>query len=419
MVLPKNGHIVDNEFYCEECVIECENCGEYIFIDDAIKTADSELICQTCKDNYYYVCDDCGEVFSDTDIVWIKNKEIIVCEKCLKKNYYKCECCNEYFSQSDVYETYDNNWVCSDCYYESYSTCEECGLVVHQDCAQYSENLQGDLCPNCYENNPDEIYNYHEFQNFSKLSMPDDDLYHKEFFGLEIEVSGDKYCAKDFLDMVPDVVLMQDASIHEGFEIVSMAMSRNYISNIFLPNLEKGIKYLQRNDFRACDEGGIHIHVSQEIFTKEMLCVLRNVLYSENEEDFEIWKTITQRCEEEIQDWCNYIDAISCSEILDSETSYPKLVDNRYTALNYDKRTETYEFRIFNSSTRIERIKKNIETVYSLIDYAKYKALQYKTANTYDYIEFIKQNNIFYPELYLYLCETNILKDTNEERTAA
>ena len=177
--------------------------------------------------------------------------------------------------------------------------------------------------------------------------------------------------------------------------------------------------FLNKEGFRGHNKGGIHIHVSQEVFTKEMLCVLRNVLYSGDSENLEVWKAITQRKQSEIDHWCRYDEAKDCSTILSSDCDYPKIASGRYTALNHDERTGTYEFRIFNSNTRIERIKKNIQTVYSLIDYANYKAPRYYSANTVNYIEFVKENNEFYPDLYAFLYEMGIVQRIEEERVAA
>ena len=42
---------------------------------------------------------------------------------------------------------------------------------------------------------------------------------------------------------------------------------------------------------------------------------------------------------------------------------------DRYIAMNCSPNNKTVEFRIFNSSTRVERILKNYEIVFSLIDF--------------------------------------------------
>ena len=418
MILPNAGHIIDGKFYCNECVIECANCGDYILKDDAIETHDGDLICENCKENDYYICEDCGEVYHVDDSHWIEDKEKYVCDKCLD-NYYECECCQKYFSRADVYATYDENWVCNDCYVNSYCSCEDCGCAVSDNDYYYNEGHGCNYCPNCSDNHSDSIYSYHDYSDFYKYKK-DDEINPIEYFGLEIEVSGNECYADAFLSKVPNVVLMHDSSIEDGgFEIVSEPMTRRYIEEDFLPLLEKGMKYLNNNGFTGHNRGGIHIHVSQEVFTKRMLCVLRNVLYSGNEENFDIWKVISQRHTSEIEQWCRFTEGKNCSEILDSEDNYPPISDTRYTALNYDSRTGTYEFRIFNSNTRIERIKKNIQVVYSLIDYAKAKENKYIWAETEDYIDFVLRDSEAYPDLYKFLYDMGIVQRLEEERMAA
>lgn len=417
MVLPKDGHIIDGEFYCNDCTVQCSDCGEYILKDDAIKTHDGDLICEDCKDNDYFTCEDCGEIYPCDDSHWIEDKEKCVCDNCLD-NYYECEACHKYFSRDGVYETYNENYVCDKCYDYDYRTCEDCGLAMHYDDSYYNEIDECNYCPNCEDKHTNSIYSYHDYDCFCKKQVYGETGI-KEFFGLEIEVSGEPDYADDFLNLVPDVVLMHDGSIDRGFEIVTEPMTRGYIAEKFLPNIEKGMKFLNDKGFKGHNKGGIHIHVSQEVFSKKMLCVLRNVLYSGLETNMEVWKAITQRHQSEINEWCKYKDARSVTDILTDTSDFPTLVYDRYTALNYDSRTGTYEFRIFNSNTRIERIKKNIQTVYSLVDYAKHKEETYHSASTGDYLEFVKRNNVFYPDLFAFMYEMGIVQRFEEERIAA
>lgn len=419
MVLPKDGHIIECEFYGNECTVECNDCGDYILEDNAVKTADGSLICENCRDDAYYTCEYCGELYYQDDLVFIEDKQIYVCKTCADKYYHKCENCNKYFSRDGVYDTYDENYVCVTCADEHYTRCDDCGTWVHYNEYIHNEYSDNYYCPNCADEYSEPIYDYHDYEDFCKKQIYGE-TGTKEFFGLEIEVSGDRYYADEFLGIVPDVVLMNDSSIEGGgFEIVTEPMTRGYITEKFLPKLEEGMKFLNNKGFCGHNKGGIHIHVSQEVFSKQMLCVLRNILYSEQEINLEVWKAITQRHQSEIDSWCSYQNARSVQEILSDERTYPYVSNDRYTALNYDDRTGTYEFRIFNSNTRIERIKKNIQTIYSLVDYAKFKEEAYYSSSTGDYLEFVKRNSVFYPDLYAFMYEMGIVQRFEEERIAA
>lgn len=228
MVLPDDGHIIDSAFYCEECSVECIECGEYILKEAATETYDGNFICEDCYYDNYFTCEDCGKVYPSEDCHWIADEGKDVCNKCLD-NYYKCEACHKYFSREGVCETYDEYWVCNECFRNSYRTCEDCGRAVSDDDYYYNEIDRCNYCPDCEGNHQYSIYNYHDYEDFCKRQIYGE-TGTKEFFGLEIEVSGDSAYADDFLAIVPDVVLMHDGSIEEGFEIVTEPMTRGYIS---------------------------------------------------------------------------------------------------------------------------------------------------------------------------------------------
>lgn len=413
------GKIIDHEFYCDDCIVKCDNCGEYVLEENSSETDNGDVICKECKDNEYSICEHCGALLRHEDLIEIQAQGIWVCQDCANKHYYECECCGKYFVREDGRETFDNHWVCDDCCTFNYRICDDCGYAVHIDVAEYSESDEVDYCPDCAKEHPDCIYGYHEYDAFHKLKTKEE-INPNEYFGLEIEVSGNRTYADEFLNIVPNVVLMSDSSIEDGgFEIVTEPMTRKFLNDVFLPNLEKGMQFLNLHYFCGHNRGGIHIHVSQEVFSKEMLCALNQILYSEIENDFEVWKAISQRQNSEIQQWCKFKDSYSCKEILESDDTYPPLSESRYTALNYDSRTKTYEFRIFNSNTRIERIKKNLQTVYSLIDYSTKKSNDYRFATTIGYIDFVLENKETYPDLHEFLYEMGIVQRLNEERMAA
>ena len=116
-------------------------------------------------------------------------------------------------------------------------------------------------------------------------------------------------------------------------------------------------------------------------------------------------------------------------DIIDSPYDMPYiLVDessDRYTALNRDRRTKTYEFRIFNSNLRIERVMKNLECVFALLDYTKlYKDEAHAVCDTYGFIRYVLEHEEDYPNLYDYFEERKIkdhfgIRYTEEELEAA
>lgn len=422
MVLPEFGHIIDEEFYCDECTVKCSDCGEYILKEDAIETGYGNLICEYCRDEDYYACEDCGEIYRRNDMTWIENMDTFVCDDCLD-SYYKCECCEKWFSSRGVRETYDGNWVCDDCSCDYY-TCADCGYLVHSDEAIYDENNDCDYCPNCEDKHPESIYNYHSFEDFEcQTTSNEEDT--KEYFGFELEVSGDRSYANEFAKMTPDVVLMNDSSIcGGGFEIVSQPMTRGYFKEKFVPKFEKSLKFLNEKGFRGHNKGGMHIHISADALSKRQLAQMAEVLYGD-ENDRDIWLCLTQRHEREIDSWGSMKNRdLSFDEIANSESIMPRIAHDRYTALNCDTRTETYELRIFNSNIRIERFLKNMECAFALVDYSKQEEKNPYKCDTQGFLQFVKDHRLDYPNLYAYMLERRVeehygIKFTEEELEAA
>lgn len=79
MVLPDDGHIIDSAFYCEECSVECIECGEYILKEAATETYDGNFICEDCYYDNYFTCEDCGKVYPSEDCHWIADEGKDVC----------------------------------------------------------------------------------------------------------------------------------------------------------------------------------------------------------------------------------------------------------------------------------------------------------------------------------------------------
>ncbi len=83
----------------------------------------------------------------------------------------------------------------------------------------------------------------------------------------------------------------------------------------------------------------------------------------------------------------------------------------RYTAMNIASCNKTVEFRIFNSSTRIERILKNYEVIFSLIDFTNTDSLP----THMNYLKYIAKNQNKYKYLYEFCVEKELIKVEDNE----
>lgn len=399
-------------FVCNDCspddYVVCDYCGELVREDESYTTHDGRAICTNCYDsNGYFICEKCGQVMDDTYYVHIDDTEEYVCEDCAEKYYYQCGECGRWYSRDKIFTDRRGEHLCEDCYCNSYYMCAGCGCFVHTDDCYWDDCMNEPYCVYCYD---EEIQNqfinsYHSHNKWTvhyTENERDNYMSDKLTLGLEIEVEGDTDFAEGFMQRVDNdlIYLEKDGSV-KGFEIITQPMTRKYTTEVFPNKISEGLEYLRENDFRGHNAGGIHIHVAN--YGDEGLTVyrLKRLLYNLDSKQQSLFLELTQRKSDDLEQWANnqvpFNMSIECAW----------LQGNRYEAINLDERTETLEFRMFNSSLRVERISKNIEMVYALLDYVNSSSWN-SSSDLYDWMRFVYDNNVLYPNLYLFIEEKQL-----------
>ena len=399
-------------FVCNDCnpdnYLVCDDCGELAEEDESYTTHDGRAICTNCYDNNgYFTCERCGEVMEDCHIVHIEDTEEYVCDDCADEHYCQCMECGEWYSPNNIYTDSDNQHLCEGCYLGSYYTCARCGEFVHQDDVHWDEGSDSMYCASCYveEVQNQFINSYHSHKNWTVRyteNERDDYISDKLTLGLEIEVAGDTEFAEGFMECVDNalIYLEKDNSV-EGFEIITQPMTREYVTEVFPNEISEGFKYLRKNNFKGHNAGGIHIHVANYGDTRLTLYRLKRLLYNIDSKQQSLLLELTQRGKNNLIRWANNQVSFNIS----IERAY--LQGRRYEALNLDNRTGTLEFRIFNSNLRVERISKNVEMVYALLDYINSDNWS-SSSDLYDWMRFVYDNNVVYPNLYLFMEEKQL-----------
>lgn len=408
------GVILEGEgktyFICNECQADdehrvCDDCGKLESVDNGYTTYDGRFICEDCYKDNYFTCNKCGEVHNCLDMVSINNGDYLVCDDCADRYYYKCDDCGEYYTRDKIYLDNADNALC-DCCIGDYLVCEGCGCFVHSDNVEWSVDCLA-YCQECYnELLPDEIYQRHDFYDYRIMysELDKGKVYTGLTIGLEIEVEGSTDYATEFLDSHSDmrdmVHLELDRSVR-GFEIITQPMTKNYVDYEFRHCIDKGLDVLKRNNFKGHNCGGIHIHVSNYGRVNSTTYRLKQLLYNLDSKQQELFLKLTQRNRDNLEQWA--INKVS----YDISMEHAWYQSTRYEAINLDERTETLEFRMFNSNLRIERIFKNIEMVYSLLDYINSDSWT-SWSDLYDWMRFVYDNNVNYPNLYLFIEEKHL-----------
>ena len=123
-------YIGGDEYICEDCrddyYLSCEDCGDLVREEDIIAIDDgARYVCELCADNYY-TCDHCRGLFSP-DHIAVDTYYITLCSDCYDDYYFTCEDCGE------VYHV-DNARYIDDCVY-----CESCASDHEADILPYSD----------------------------------------------------------------------------------------------------------------------------------------------------------------------------------------------------------------------------------------------------------------------------------------
>ena len=412
-----NGKFIDDFCADEKDLIICDDCGCWVKEDDTTGVENStKRVWNNCLAENYKECMGCGEYYR-IYALYKDRANNYTCTDCLRDGtVVRCEHCEDFYLSEDICETTDHHYLCQWCYDNETHCCDRCCSVYYEDIVTYNSTQDEYWCEDCWDEageTPEKTindYSYKPAPNFLKL--PEEKT--KEFFGFEIEVEGNQIYANEFKQILGDTVyLKRDGSV-DGFEIVTHPMTRQYFYQEFAPKLNEGMNLLKRSGFRAHNRAGIHIHISNEAITKEMLIRMIDVVYQHPKANQEIWRKITQRRSYELDRWASMKISHLCSgskkATFESIKHYnpidyekPRISPTRYTAINTNN-AKTTEFRIFNSNLRIERIIKNAQVVFSLIDFSKTK----KKTSLKNYLNFVFDNEEEYKELCDFLIEKQI-----------
>ena len=111
----EDAYYVDGEYYCRDCVSYCERCGEYHRDEAYYIDSEERYVCESCYDDYYCRCEECGENICRDDAYWCEEQDGYICIDCYEESYDTCAECGEIFNRDDM-KIHNDKWVCSECY---------------------------------------------------------------------------------------------------------------------------------------------------------------------------------------------------------------------------------------------------------------------------------------------------------------
>lgn len=373
-------------FINKEHSVYLEDVGEYT-------SEDSDYIC--CD-----VCDSYNEHGSRPE-----GRNYYYCDDCFSENTSTCEQCGYSYAHEDsevrYYEVADRDY-CSHCADDIIGYCEHCDSDTIRDNGCENEDCLEDRLIEDEDEDEDERfiknYSYKPEQLFLKCENETTNL----FYGLEIETAirtknPQNYdrleIAEKTLNLFSDreVILKEDASISNGFEIVSNTATFEYHKtklwdNFFGSDIRDYLKSFHNKTT------GLHIHASRNFYTKSdigKIVVFLNLPYNV--------KFITKLAGRNYNSYCRHNPNKKI-------TDYNK-DDNRTDALNLTNRN-TIEFRIFKGNLAENSVFRYLEFVDCLSHFVKEITLQTNNLKYWHFIKYVYEktgNKKRYNNLYTWL----------------
>ena len=289
---------IDGDYYCRDCLCECDLCGCVIPRNDAYSTEDSGYdYCRDCFEHEMYVCCECGGHYRYED----EDREI------------------------------DGRYYCDRCY-------EDFGPMI-RDYHEFKNN--GNIIFHGDENRRDALYMGFELEIDSDHHVDRERIARglQERFG-------------DFMHYE------NDGSLNFGFECITQPASLNYHLSL-MPKYKEAFKYLIENEMMGHDAktAGFHIHIDRKFFgTKEDSSIAKMLFVFEKFRP-ELMK-FSRRTEAQCADWCRSRKGTYNTEsgwikkaVMESKgfMSY----GSRYYSVNLTN-SNTLEIRLWRSSLNIE-----------------------------------------------------------------
>lgn len=300
------------------------------------KDNNNNYYCEECYNNYYFVCDSCGNVISVDDLHETANGASI-CSSCVDLHYFVCDSCEEIYHDSDCY-FYNNYTFCRDCYCDALS---DCGIKHYK------------YIPNNI------IFHHSNHEPQLRCNTP--------YIGIELEIQGldrDDFCCalKEIYQTEEKFYLKQDGSliITEGVEIVSMPMSYKFITQT--EHWKTIFQLLDDYCMNNTNNCGLHFHIDRNYCSS--LDSVSTIDYIVN-------------------NYTNYFEKIGgrdfnelhffCKKVKKDLNKWGCPNFNRYTAVNLEN-DNTIELRFCKSTNIYDIFINRVKMVFGIIHFAdKYK----------------------------------------------
>ena len=351
--------------------IVCSCCGEIIGEDEEYQVYDGEIYCESCFEDNFTTCDDCGEVFPREEVAYYEGVDRVLCEDCRDDGYFYCANCDQLEYNSRSYRSADGE-ICEYCADYEYATCDRCGERVHNDYIRYDEDDDYYYCEECYANHQHRaIHSYHHSHNHSVQFFGGTDDGNTLFEGVELEVDNGndrEDTASEMLECMPNnfITMENDGSLDCGFENITQPATLEYHLSI-KENYENMFAVAKQNGFRSHNTTtcGYHIHFNRSFFGDKQDECIAKLLYLVEKFWDELVK-FSRRNYDNLDRWAKKYDKTP-NEVVEDMKCHNL---DRYRAVNLTNRF-TIEFRMFRGTLKSETFFATLQLVDTIVRYVK------------------------------------------------
>ena len=354
---------------------ECCVCGTLHPVRELTEFDDSWL-CSDCLGNETLICQDCGER------LWVDanagDSSIPLCQRCYDRNY---------------------------------TSCEDCGRIIHHNDAYYDDD--DDYEPRCYH-----CHCRHGGQRTIRdyYYKPEPEFYGEggRWFGVELEIddAGESNNNAARIEKIANsdsshIYCKHDGSLNDGFEIVTHPMTLEYHMNK-MP-WANVLKEAKRMGYRSHSSGtcGLHVHINRTAFGStetEQDEVIARILYFFEKHWDELLK-FSRRTQKQLKQWANrYGLKEHPLEIL----KHAKGDQERYTCVNLTN-YHTIEFRIFRGTLKLNSLLATLQLLDRICDVAlsftdeEIKSMSWTTfaagcAHLPELVQYLKERRLYVNE---------------------
>jgi len=128
----------------------CADCGDATPPDEQHGTANGEMVCEHCRDQHYFYCEDTDELYHVDECVHTYDHRMI-CQEAYEDDYFTCEDTGDVYPNDMLVVTNDGGFISREAYNENYFTCSDCGEVYHNDDANVCPHTGEVRCNDCHE----------------------------------------------------------------------------------------------------------------------------------------------------------------------------------------------------------------------------------------------------------------------------